>query len=92
MIDVPYNYSSGAVDYVAKQIRDMVTFIEKQGYTFDEAKLTETIEKSKQTLKNFNDILALRANRSLSDEMTSQMLSVFCNACYARHGQRIEIQ
>ena len=24
MIDVPYNYSSGAVDYVAKQIRDMV--------------------------------------------------------------------
>lgn len=77
MIDVPYNYSSGAVNYVAKQIRDMVTFIEKQGYTFDEAKLTETIEKSKQTLKNFNDILALRANRSLSDEMTSQMLSVF---------------
>lgn len=77
MIDVPYNYTSGAVDYVAKQIKDMVTFIEKQGYTFDEAKLIETIEKSKQTLKNFNDILALRANRSLSDEMTSQMLSVF---------------
>lgn len=77
MIDVPYNYTSGAVDYVAKQIKDMVTFIEKQGYTFDEAKLIETIEKSKQTLKNFNDILPLRANRSLSDEMTSQMLSVF---------------
>ncbi|WP_297130591.1 2-hydroxyacyl-CoA dehydratase subunit D [uncultured Eubacterium sp.] len=77
IIDVPYNYSSGAVDYVAQQIRDMVTFIEKQGYTFDEAKLIETVEKSKQTLKNFNDILALRANRSLSDEMTSQMLSVF---------------
>lgn len=77
MIDVPYNYSSGAVDYVAKQIKDMVTFIEKQGYTFDEAKLIETVEKSKQTLKNFNDILALRATRSLSDEMTSQMLSVF---------------
>ena len=77
MIDMPYNYSSGAVDYVAEQIKDMVTFIEKQGYTFDEAKLIETVEKSKQTLKNFNDILALRANRSLSDEMTSQMLSVF---------------
>lgn len=77
MIDVPYNYSSGALDYVAEQIKDMVTFIEKQGYTFDEAKLIETVEKSKQTLKNFNDILALRANRSLSDEMTSQMLSVF---------------
>lgn len=77
IIDVPYNYSSGAVDYVAEQIKDMVTFIEKQGYTFDEAKLIETVEKSKQTLNNFNDILALRANRSLSDEMTSQMLSVF---------------
>lgn len=77
MIDVPYNYSSGAVDYVAEQIKDMVTFIEKQGYTFDETKLIETVEKSKQTLKNFNDILTLRANRSLSDEMTSQMLSVF---------------
>lgn len=77
MIDVPYNYSSDAVDYVAEQIREMVTFIEKQGYTFDEAKLIETVEKSKQTLKNFNDILVLRANRSLSDEMTSQMLSVF---------------
>lgn len=77
MIDVPYNYSSGAVDYVAEQIKDMVTFIEKQGYTFDETKLIETVEKSKQTLKNFNDILTLRATRSLSDEMTSQMLSVF---------------
>lgn len=77
MIDVPYNYSSGAVDYVAEQIKDMVTFIEKQGYTFDESKLIETVEKSKQTLKNFNDILTLRATRSLSDEMTSQMLSVF---------------
>lgn len=77
MIDVPYNYSSGAVDYVAEQIKDMVTLIEKQGYTFDEAKLIETVEKSKQTLKNFNDILTLRATRSLSDEMTSQMLSVF---------------
>ena len=77
MIDVPYNYSSGAVDYVAEQIRDMVAFIEKQGYTFDESKLIETVEKSKQTLKNFNDILTLRATRSLSDEMTSQMLSVF---------------
>ena len=77
MIDVPYNYSSGAVDYVAEQIRDMVAFIEKQGYTFDESKLIETVEKSKQTLKNFNDVLTLRATRSLSDEMTSQMLSVF---------------
>jgi hypothetical protein len=77
MIDVPYNYSSGAVDYVVEQIKDMVTFIEKQGYTFDESKLIETVEKSKQTLKNFNDILTLRATRSLSDEMTSQMLSVF---------------
>lgn len=77
IIDVPYNYSSGAVDYVAEQIKDMVTFIEKQGYTFDEAKLIETVEKSKQTLNNFNDILTLHANRSLSDEMTSQMLSVF---------------
>lgn len=77
IIDVPYNYSSDAADYVAEQIRNMTTFIEKQGYAFDEARLIEAVEKSKQTLRNFNDILKLRATRSLSDEMTSQMLSLF---------------
>lgn len=78
MIDVPNIYSAENLDYVEKQLRGMVSFIEENSsFRLDENRLLETVQRSKNTIENFRKILDLRANRYLSDEMTSQMLSVF---------------
>ena len=78
MIDVPNTYSAENLDYVEEQLRGMVSFIEENSsFRLDENRLLETVQRSKNTIENFRKILDLRANRYLSDEMTSQMLSVF---------------
>lgn len=78
MIDVPAEYSARNLQYVEAQLHGMADFVqEHSGRKLNEDKLQETVLRSKNTLQNFKKILALRAERSLSDEMTSQMLSVF---------------
>lgn len=78
MIDVPNTYSAENLNYVEEQLRGMVSFIEENSsFRLDENRLLETVQRSKNTIENFRKILDLRANRYLSDEMTSQMLSVF---------------
>lgn len=78
MIDVPFEYNQSNVQYVEEQLHKMAEFIEKNSdFRLDESKLNEVIGRSKNTLNNFRKIIDLRAQCSLSDEMTSQMLSVF---------------
>lgn len=78
MIDVPSVYSESNLSYVENQLREMVAFIEKNSsFTLDENKLLEVVQRSKNTIENFRKIIELKKERYLSDEMTSQMLSVF---------------
>lgn len=78
MIDVPSQYNEHNLKYVEDQLHKMTEFIENNSkFRLDENKLNEVIERSKKTLNNFKKILELRSERSLSDEMTSQMLSIF---------------
>lgn len=78
VVDVPYEYSQENIDYVAEQLREMAKFAtENSGYSLDEKVLAETVERSKRTLRNFKEMIEVRSERSLSDEMTSHMLSVF---------------
>ena len=78
MIDVPMKYSESNLRYVEEQLRDLAGFIEENsGLRLDVVRLEETVERSKRTIGNFRKILRLRKDRYLSDEMTSQMLSVF---------------
>lgn len=78
MLDVPTVYTKANLNYVADQLHDMAKFIEDNTQKpIDTAALDGTITRSKNTLQNFRKLFALRAQRSLSDEMTSQMLSVF---------------
>ncbi|MGN0462745.1 MAG: 2-hydroxyacyl-CoA dehydratase subunit D, partial [Ruminococcus sp.] len=78
MIDVPYQYNESNLDYVEKQLHQMVDFIEQNSdFRLDEGKFKEVIGRSKNTINNFNRILELKKDRYLSDEMTSQMLSIF---------------
>lgn len=78
MIDVPSVYTESNLCYVENQLREMVAFIEKNSsFTLDENKLLKVVKRSKNTIENFRKIIELKKDRYLSDEMTSQMLSVF---------------
>lgn len=78
MLDVPSQYNESNLKYVENQLHQMVDFIEKHSdFKLDENRLNEIIGRSKNTINNFRQILELRKERYLSDEMTSQMLSVF---------------
>lgn len=78
MIDVPLQYNEKNLEYVQNQLYQMVNFIEENSdFRLNEKILNGTIVRSKNTIKNFRQILELRKDRFLSDEMTSHMLSVF---------------
>lgn len=78
MLDVPSQYNESNLKYVENQLHQMVDFIEEHSdFKLDENRLNEIIGRSKNTINNFRQILELRKDRYLSDEMTSQMLSVF---------------
>lgn len=78
MIDVPSQYNESNLKYVENQLHEMVDFIEQNSdFRLDENNLNEVVKRSKNTIKNFNEILELKKDRYLSDEMTSQMLSIF---------------
>lgn len=78
MIDVPLQYNESNLKYVENQLHQMVDFIdENSDFRLDENKFNEVIARSKNTIKNFREIIELRKDRYLSDEMTSQMLSIF---------------
>lgn len=78
MIDVPSQYDKSNLKYVENQLHEMVDFIEQNSdFRLDENNLNEVVKRSKNTIKNFNEILELKKDRYLSDEMTSQMLSIF---------------
>ena len=78
VVDVPSTFSDANVDYVAGQLRDLVTFIEKNSqFKLDENKLKESIKHSKRTIENFRKIIEVRREKTLSDVMTSHMLSLY---------------
>lgn len=77
-IDVPSQKNESNLKYIADQLRKMKGFIESNSnFRLDEKELMDTVNRSKGTLKNFRQMIELRSKRSISDEMTSQMLSVF---------------
>lgn len=78
MIDVPSQYNESNLRYVENQLHEMVDFIEQNSnFRLDENILNEVVGRSKNTINNFNKMLELKKDRYLSDEMTSQMLSIF---------------
>jgi len=74
-IDVPYDQSDKAVDYVAGQLRDMAAFLEKQtGVPVDENRLIASLARSKRTMEHYNAALTRRAGRELRSDLTSELL------------------
>lgn len=78
VLDIPYNCDDNATEYVAEQLRRMTVFIENAtGQQLDENKLKEAVARSRRTIGLYKRYLDLRAERYISDEMTSEMYSVF---------------
>ena len=75
-VDVPYAPSEESVAQVAEQLRAMAAFVQAHGAPWRRT-LRAAVACSRATVEGYHRYLSLRAERSLSDEMTSEMLSVF---------------
>lgn len=78
VLDVPFEQDAGAVSYVAEQLKDcskkMSALLDKP---LDEAVLRQTVQRSGQTLSVYQQYLKKRAEKSMPDEMTSEMYAAF---------------
>lgn len=80
VIDVPTEFSEYNLNYVADQLKGMVSFIEENtSFILDEKEFLKTIEYSKTTIRNLRDAISLRRTRSLPDEMNSFMLELMAS-------------
>lgn len=78
VIDVPMKSDAESERYVESQLRDIWEKIKYlAGEKEPDEKLKTSVERSRRTIDNYKRYLSLRAGRYISDEMTSEMLSVF---------------
>lgn len=78
LVDVPSRCDDASIAYVADQLREMTRFIEEEtGRRMDGDRLREAVARSGRTIQNYRRYLALRATRSIPDEMTSEMFAIF---------------
>ena len=76
-IDVPYNPSRDAVEYVADQLREMGSWLEDlSGIRIDEGKLKESVQCSQRTIRTLRHIIPYRAQRYVPSELTAELYEV----------------
>ena len=74
-LDVPYEQTEQAVDYVAGQLRRMGEWIQVQtGIPVDEAKLVQTVARSQRTMARYQQVLANRAGKQILGDLTDELL------------------
>ncbi len=74
-IDVPFEPSPQAVQYVADQLREMGKFIARQtGQPIDENQLAQTVARSQRTMRLFQQGLQKRAGKQILSDLTSELL------------------
>ncbi|MBM7836030.1 2-hydroxyacyl-CoA dehydratase subunit D [Clostridium sardiniense] len=78
VIDVPYEYSRDAENYVEEQLKEMVTFIEDNTHKkLDENKLKEIILNENQSIDYYKRYLESLKNKYFPNTLTSEMFKVF---------------
>ena len=76
-VDVPYGRDGEAVAYVAAQLRAMGDFLAQHtGRTLSEERLRAAVALSRDAHRAYQEYLALRAEHSMPDEMTTEMFTV----------------
>lgn len=79
-IDVPYEKSEDAVQYVALQLKEMSVFVtDVTGRPIPEDALREALGRSQQTVSNYMNYLIYQKERRLPGDITSEMYAVFMN-------------
>lgn len=73
-IDVPFESSPQAVDYVAGQLRQMGEFLTQQtGIPVDEGELARAVARSQRTMGLFDRTLRRRAGKLIRSDLTSEL-------------------
>ena len=73
-IDVPMQQNAANVEYVARQLKDLKTFLEKEtGKLIDERKLEERALRSKATLEKNELCQSLRKDRFIPSDLVTPM-------------------
>ena len=74
-VDIPFESSPHAVDYVAGQLRQMGEFLTRQtGLPLDDGQLARTVARSQRTMALYHRGLRLRAGRQVLSDLTSELL------------------
>ncbi len=77
-VDVPSVRDEDSVAYVAQQLKEMASFIERQtGRSLDEDKLKASLKRTKESIDNFKKCQELKKNVCLLNDITSEMYEVF---------------
>ena len=77
-VDVPFRMDEESTTYVANQLREMEEFVAKHtGFSPNQDNLRDTIMRSKDTIDNYRQYLAIRAEKSIPSDMTGEMLPLF---------------
>ncbi|MCH3972401.1 MAG: 2-hydroxyacyl-CoA dehydratase family protein [Oscillospiraceae bacterium] len=78
VLDVPMEQDAAAVDYVAGQMKDCARKISLLLHRpLNEDKLRSAVARSGKTVALYQQYLAARAEKSMPDEMSSEMFAVF---------------
>lgn len=78
VIDIPYEYSKNAEEYVKIQLKEMVTFIEDHVHKkLDENKLKEIIKNENKSIDYYLKYLDLLKDRYFTNTLTCEMFKVF---------------
>lgn len=74
-VDIPFESTPQAVEYVAGQLRQMGEFIAQQtGVPVDEGKLVQTVARSQRSMALFDWGLKNRAGKQILSDLTSELL------------------
>lgn len=78
VIDIPYEYSEDAKEYVKEQLKEMVEFIEDNLHKkLNENKLKEIIINENKSIDYYNSYLKKLENRYFTNTLTSEMYKIF---------------
>ncbi len=73
-IDVPYSKTEQSVQYVMKQLKEVVSLLEDAtGKKLEREKLQKVVDRSAQTVKNMNATIPYRKSRFLPGTLTTEL-------------------
>ncbi len=78
VLDIPYHKDKDAVSYVARQLRELKDFLEKNtGKKLDPDLLWAHVQRSRKTLEDFDRFMSQKKDRFIPSDLTDELYSAF---------------